>query len=84
MAVHKHTAGPLHPNSVCPAYGMFDFIRRKVPSANGGVFRVPLFHSYSYCVSSQHPPCFHYFGLAQPNTDKQIEELIEGLGPVVC
>ena len=25
-------------------------------------------------VSSEHPPCFHYFGLAQPTTDKQIEE----------
>ena len=25
-------------------------------------------------VFSEHPPCFHYFGLAQPTTDKQIEE----------
>ena len=27
---------------------------------------------------------YHYFGLAQPTTDKQIEELLEGLGLVVC
>ena len=25
-------------------------------------------------VSSEHPPCFHYFVLAQPNTDKKIKE----------
>ena len=25
-------------------------------------------------VSSEHRPCFHYFGLAQPTTDRQIEE----------
>ena len=31
-------------------------------------------------VSSEHPPCFHYFVLAQPTTDKQIEEVLEGLG----
>ena len=44
MAVHKHAAGPLHPNLVCSTYGIFDFIRGKVPSANGGVFGAPLFH----------------------------------------
>ena len=25
-------------------------------------------------VSSEHLSCFHYFGLAQPTTDKQIKE----------
>ena len=39
MAVHKHAAGPLHSKAVCSAYGIFDFIKRKVPSANEGVFR---------------------------------------------
>ena len=27
MAVRKHAAGPLHPNAVCPAYGISDFIK---------------------------------------------------------
>ena len=64
--------GPLQTNAVCPAYGIFDFIRRKVQSTDGGVFRAPRFTGNN--VSSEHPPCFHYFGLAQPTTDKQIEE----------
>ena len=63
MAVCKHAAGLFHPNTVCPACGIFDFIRRKVPSANGAVSQVTV------CL----PPCFHYFGV-QPTTDKQIEE----------
>ena len=42
----------------------------------------PSFTGHS--VASEHPPCFHYFGLAQPTTDKQIEEHIKGLGLVVC
>ena len=25
-------------------------------------------------VSSEHPPCFHYFGLAQPTTVKQMSK----------
>ena len=72
MAVRKHTAGPLRPHAVCPAYGIFDFIRRKVPSANGVFSEHPCFTGNN--VSSEHPPCFHYFGLAQLTTDKQNEE----------
>ena len=70
MAVRKHAASPLHPNAVCPAYGIFDFIRKKVPSAIGAEH--PCFKDNS--VSSDHPPCLHYFGLAQPTTNKKIEE----------
>ena len=40
-------------------------------------------HPNAVCLQNT-PPCFHYFGLAQPTTDKQIEELLEGLGLVVC
>ena len=25
-------------------------------------------------ASTEHPPCFHFLGLAQPTTDKQTEE----------
>ena len=63
---------------LCVLHMAFDLIRRKVPSANGGVFSE---HPCVTGVSSEHPPCFHYFGLAQPTTDKQIEEIWEGLGP---
>ena len=41
MEVSKHAGGPLHANAVCVLHMAFDFIRRKVPSANGGVFRAP-------------------------------------------
>ena len=69
MAVRIHAASPLHPSAVFPAYGILDFIRRKAPSANGGVSEDPCFTGNS--VSSEHPPFFHYFALAKP---RQTEE----------
>ena len=58
-AVLKHAAGPLHPSAVCPACDIWL------------EFSEHPFHR----VSSEHPHCFHYFGLAQPQ---------DGLGPLLC